>query len=418
MKKNARILLVTLDGGGNLPPVLGTAKRLQARGHAISVLTEPCLRETIMQAGYAFIPFEKHYTRNDRTEDLIRDANTNPLTNPFFDRVVFGPVGIQVEETLRAIEASHADILLVDCLLPGAAMAAEVKGIPAVLLFHFPEYLPGPNRPPGVMGLTPGVGMTGKLRDRILGSVFSMMLNKYRKPVNAVRSQYGLKPLRDIMELLHLPQRRCIQTLRAFDFPLDPAPANVRYTGPILDDPDWTDTWQDPWQDDERPLVVVSLSTTFQDQSQIIRNCIDALRALPVRALVTIGPSMPMEAFTPADNVHIVRSAPHSQVFPKASLVITHGGHGTIMRALQHGLPVLCIPMGRDQNDNAAKLVYHKLGLQLKPKARPDAINASVRLLLADTSFRQNAAQFASRLTQSQSGMAIVTCIKELIDRP
>jgi len=37
-------------------------------------------------------------------------------------------------------------------------------------------------------------------------------------------------------------------------------------------------------------------------------------------------------------------------VFPLADLVITHAGHGTLMRALSHGLPLVCLPMGRDQN--------------------------------------------------------------------
>lgn len=175
------ILLTTIDGGGNLPPVLGTARRLQQRGHAVTVLTEPCMETAVRAAGLDFIPFGTHYTRSDRNEDIIRDANTNIFTNPFLDQVVFGPAAVQASETLAAISSSKADILLADCLLPVTAMAAEKCGIPCTVLFHMPEYFPGPNRPPGIMGLNPGRGIAGKLRDRLLGGVFRLKLNSYLK---------------------------------------------------------------------------------------------------------------------------------------------------------------------------------------------------------------------------------------------
>lgn len=72
-------LFVTWDGGGNVPPVLGVARRLAARGHAVRVLAEPCLREAVAQVGAAFVPFSRHFTRTDRTEDLL---GTPPRARP------------------------------------------------------------------------------------------------------------------------------------------------------------------------------------------------------------------------------------------------------------------------------------------------------------------------------------------------
>ena len=70
---------------------------------------------------------------------------------------------------------------------------------------------------------------------------------------------------------------------------------------------------------------------------------------------------------------------------------MTHAGHGTVMRALAHGLPLLCLPMGRDQDDNAARVVARGAGLRLKPSAKPDAIAATLRRLLAEPAFRESA---------------------------
>ncbi len=67
-------LFVTFEGGGNVPPVLGVARRLAARGHAVRVLAEPCLRGAVEASGARFIPFTRHFTREDRAQDLIGDA--------------------------------------------------------------------------------------------------------------------------------------------------------------------------------------------------------------------------------------------------------------------------------------------------------------------------------------------------------
>ena len=56
-------LFVTFEGGGNLPPVLGVARGLAARGHHVRVLAEPCLRATVEEAGARFVPFTRHFTR-------------------------------------------------------------------------------------------------------------------------------------------------------------------------------------------------------------------------------------------------------------------------------------------------------------------------------------------------------------------
>jgi MGT family glycosyltransferase len=385
-------LFVTIDGGGNIPPVLGLAKRLLEKGNNVSVLAEPCLEVPIKSMGLGYFSFNRHYTRTNRKEDICKDWNAKPFEKPVFENIIFGPAQIAIEETMEVLKANPADVLVVDCLLPPVLIAGEVLNIPRVLLFHMPEYLPGPNRPPGVMGLLPGKGVIGRWRDRLLLKVFNIALNKYLPKINDIRESYGLEPLKNLIDLLHQADRRFIQTSEAFDFPIIPAPQNVRYVGPVLDDPDWVVEWKNPWpKDDTRPLVIVSLSTTFQNQANVIQACIDSLSGLEVKGLVTLGMAMEDQSFILPENVRIIRSAPHSKVFPHADLVITHGGHGTIMRALSYGLPLVCLPMGRDQNDNAAKVAYHGCGLNLSKKSSPKKIAAAVKEILGNVYYKANA---------------------------
>lgn len=392
MQNPKNYLFVTVDGGGNIPPVLGLAKRLVDKGHRVLVLTEPCLQIPVESMGMVFISFKKHFTRTDRKEDICKDWNAKPFENPAFDNIVFGPAKEVVDETVKILQANPTDVLVVDCLLPPVLIAGEFLNIPRVLLFHMPEYLPGHHRPPGVMGLIPGKGIMGKFRDKLLMKIFNMALNKYLPKINEIRQAYKLEPLKNLIDLLHQADRRFIQTSKAFDFPLIPAPENVRYTGPVLDDPDWVGEWENPWPEyDPRPLVVVSLSSTFQNQAGTIQRCIDAIGQLDVRGLVTLGMAMENELFDLPKNVKIIKSAPHSLVFPHAHLVITHAGHGTIMRALSHGLPLICMPMGRDQNDNVAKITYHGCGVKLSKNVASNKIKNAIEKIMGDQVFTTNA---------------------------
>lgn len=398
-------LFVTWEGGGNVPPVLGIARRMVERGHDVRVLTEPCLRDAVTALGGRFEPFSRHFVRQDRTQDIMGDWQAKTPIGALrrtFDNVVFGPASIVADDTRRAIETEQPDVVVADHLMPGALVAAEAAGVPRVILFHTPEFLPGPGKPAAGSGFMPRRDFIGRARDDLFNLAFFKMLDAYIPTFSEMHREFGLPPVNgaaDLVDHYHRADRRLILTSEVFDFPITPAPANTRYVGPVLDDPEWSGEWESPWSDrDDRPLVVGSLSSTFQNQRDTLQGIIAALGALQVRGLVTTGPAMRGEQFDAPANVVVVPAAPHSRIFPQAAAVITHGGHGTVMRALSGGVPLLCLPMGRDQNDNAARIVARGVGLRLKPSARPERIAAAVRRLLHEPSFRAGARRLGSAI--------------------
>jgi len=418
MKNRTNVLLVTIDGGGNLPPVFGIARDLSENGYGVTVLSEPCMEEVVTEMGFHFIPFRKHFTRADRKEDIFMDWNVSPIRNPVLEKIVLGPSAVVAEETMEAIRTIGAHLLVADCLLPTALIAAEARRIPGVIAFHMPEYFPGANRPPGMFGLKPGNNAVTRSRDRLVTFLFNKKLESFLPGINGTRSRYHLAPLEQTADLFHRADLRLIQTLERFDFPLEPRPANVRYTGPVLNDPDWSASWSNPWvADDPRPLAVISLSSTFQNQYAAIQSAVDALTGQEVRGLVTLGPALDKDRFRVPDNVRIVSAAPHSEVFPLADLVITHAGHGTIMKALAHGLPLVCLPMGRDQNDNAVKVEHHGCGIALSRKAGPGKIRKAILEVLSDNAYRQSARSFREEIQAGDPGAAMLGEINSLIAR-
>ena len=414
--KSLNFLFITLDGGGNLPPVFGLAKSLADRGHKVRMLSEPSMEEAILKQGYGFTSFQKLFQRSDRTEDIFNDWNAKGIKSPALDNVIFGTAREITAEAISAINAEPTDVFMVDCVVPTAVIAAEAMGIPAVMIQHFPEYLPGPNRPPGIMGLLPGKGIAGRFRDHLLGKMFNGFTNKYKNLINEVRTSHKLPPINNVTDIFFNSDLRLVTTLESFDFPIEPLPRNFYYTGPILGDPDWTEPWANPWnKDDERPLVVISLSTTFQNQGPAIQSALDSIKEMDVRGLVTLGPAIDMEEFTVPDNAVVLKSAPHSQIFPMADLVITHAGHGTIMRSLQHGVPLICLPMGRDQDDNAVKIRYHGCGLKLKPGSGSGKISNAIKIILKDGRFKENAQKFKAELKHTPYQKEMIDKIEKLV---
>ena len=407
-----KYLIVTIDGGGNLPPVFNLIRNLVNDNHTVRVLGEPWMKELVENAGAIFFPFTEYFVKTDRKKDMFEDWKNK---NNSFDNVIFGPMEVVVNETLANLQANKTDVLIADMVLPAALVAGEAMKIPSICLFHMPEYLPAYNRPPGGLGLVPGHGFFGKMRDRLLGTVFEIVFNKYLPRLNKLRTSLSLPKYKNVTDLFRNADLRLIMTSMAFDFPIEPLPSNVKYIGPVLDDPDWVSSWQNPWlSTDKRPLVVVGLSSTFQNQKQVIANCIEALGKLDVRGLVTLGLAMENEIFFAPDNVKVIAGGSHADIFPHADCVITHSGHGTVMRALANGIPLVCLPMGRDQGDNAAKVVFHKAGIRLPARANPAKIELAVRTVLNDANYKKHARVLGDKILEDSKNGNIILELNKL----
>lgn len=410
-----QFLLTMWEGGGTIPPQLGVAKRLLERGHQVHVLGDPTIRARALDAGCSFSPWRRapHRTSLDRDQDLFKDWEVrNPLVMlaRARDRLMAGPASDFAADTAAAIESVEPDVLLADSLLLGTIIPAQAARIPVAALAPNIWMVPCPGTPTVGPGLAPARNELGRARDRIMRLVATRVFDGGLPKLNAAREEHGLAPIGSFWRQLLDADRILMLTSAAFDFSSSRLPPGVRervrYVGPILDDPDWAEPWRSPWSDDDpRPLVLVALSSTFQEQAPLLRRVVAALSTLPVRALVTLGQAVRPDEVPGSDNVRVVASAPHAAVLPHAALVVTHCGHGTTMKALAAGKPLVCIPMGRDQNDTAARVAWHRAGKRLAPSADEGTLRSAVEEVLASDAYRRGAAalseSIASELRES-----------------
>ncbi|HET9111973.1 MAG TPA: nucleotide disphospho-sugar-binding domain-containing protein [Ktedonobacterales bacterium] len=401
-----QFLFVLWAGGGNVPPQLALARRLIERGHRVSVLAPHVLKPAIETAGCAFLPLRAAPDHNSasQSDDPLKDWDTRTPIEAAArvrDNLIFGTAQAYYSDVTAAIDAARPDVIATDYLLLGAYVAAERAHLPLAALVHTVYPLPAPGMPPYGMGFQPAKGVLGRARDALFAQIFQRFYNARLEDLNRVRAHAGLAPLTSAFQQFYGASRLLVLTSPAFDFPATSLPANVRYVGPQIDDPAWGQAWTMPITlDERRPLVLVSLSTTYQRQEDVLRRVIAALADLPVQGLVTLGPALNQQDFALPPNVIAETYIPHTLVCPRADVVVTHGGLGTITAALAYGKPLVCIPMGRDQGDNAARVTYRGAGVICSRKASAEQLRQAIRRTLEEPSFRQSAQRLAADIAR------------------
>ncbi len=404
MKSRPRRFLMTLwDGGGNAPPELGVARRLVERGHQVHVLGDPTLADAARAAGCSFSPWSRapHRTTLDVADDPVKDWEAKDQLDALRllrDHLMSGPASAFAADTAAVIEAFGPDAVLADAQMFGSVIAAEAVGLPVAVFIPNLWVVP-----------TPGTGTRAVLK------FVNRVVNAGLPDLNAARAEYGLEPLSSFYDQILDANRIVVLSSETFDPASRLVPSNVRYVGPVLDDPTWTEPWSSPWpQSNTDPLVLVAFTSVFQDQGPLLQRVIDALSSMKVRGVVALGLMLKPCEFVATPNVAVVQSAPHNVLLKEASVVVSHCGHGTTMKALAAGVPMVCIPMGRDQDATAERVVNQQTGIQLSPTASSAEIRLAIAEVLHHGDYRENALRLASILAREHQPLDVVMELEDL----
>ncbi|BBG02082.1 MULTISPECIES: glycosyltransferase [Pseudonocardia] len=300
-------------------------------------------------------------------------------------------------------------------VLADASMAADVAAIDA----EFLPWAPGRDDPAPASAyrdweLRSPWALAGGMAEHMIAGPAAGHTHRLLEVVRTGAPDLGLAPVPGVWDQVHRARRQLVLTARTFDFPARLAPS-VRYVGPVLDDPSWAhgERWEPPAGDG--PLVLVAMSSTYQAQYATVRNVVDALTRSGARGLVTVGPALDPGLVRGGDGIVVVRSAPHAEVLDHVELVITHGGHGTVLKSLVAGRPMLVLPHGRDQRDNAARVTFRGAGEMLRRSATADRIAAAANRVLHTPYYTAAARWFGGRI---RAELARSTLLAELEQRP
>ncbi len=120
-----------------------------------------------------------------------------------------------------------------------------------------------------------------------------------------------------------------------------------------------------------------------------------------MRGLITLGDVLAPEVLSAPENVLVRRYVSHAAVLPQAALVLCHAGLGTVMAALRYGVPLVCLPMGRDQHNNAQRVAALGVGRTIAGDASPDEIRDAVTAVLRTSSYHDAARELQETIAAS-----------------
>jgi UDP:flavonoid glycosyltransferase YjiC (YdhE family) len=369
-----RFLVAAFGDAGHAFPAIGLARALRGRGHEVVVETWERWREPIEAQGLVFTAAEEY--------------KTFPPPPPGSDD---GPsVGDAALALVPMLESERFDVVVSDVLTLAPALAAERAGLRRATLIPHVYPVSEPGMPFFAVGAMPPRTPVGRALWRSAMPVLTEGLRRGRSELNMSREVVGLAPV----ERLHgglSEQLTLVATFPQLEYPRR-WPAHARVTGPI-----WFEL---PYPDvvlpaGDGPLVVVAPSTAQDPEGRRVRVALEALANEPVRVLATTNrPGAPLPEAP--SNAAVVDWLGYSQAMTAADLVVCHGGHGTVTRALAAGVPVICCPAVGDMAENAARVAWGGAGVMLPWRlTHPAALRLAVRKAFAAERFRLRALELA-----------------------
>src|SRR3954451_24108362 len=372
-----RILVAAFGDAGHVFPAIALGKALAVRGHEVVIETWEERRQAVEGEGLGFAAAEEY--RMFPPPDPDSEAGQHAAE--------------AAKALLPLLEDFRPHVVVSDILTLAPTLAAERAGIPlATLIPHiYPVVEPGfpffaiGLRPPRT-GLGRAIWRTGHDRALRVG------LEQGRRDLNIQRERLDL-PMIDRFHGGISPDLALVATYPQLEYPRQ-WPGGVEITGPMTFELPHPEIELPPGDD---PLVLVAPSTAHDSDNHLVRTALAALADEPVRVVATTNRVAPQSPIEVPGNAKLVEWLSYSQLMPAASLVISHGGHGTVARALGAGTPVLICPIIGDISDTAMRVAWAGTGLSLPWRlCRPAPLRGAARRLLQEPSFGAKAQEIAA----------------------
>lgn len=373
------ILAYTSPARGHLFPLVPLLLELRDRGHQVHVRTLGSETELMRSLGLAAGPIDPRIEAVTMNDYMAR----GPKRALAAAADVFAARGSYDAPDLKAAIAEvrpHAVVMDVNCW--GAGFAAESWGGPWASFSPYTPALESPGTPPFGPGMPPMGGFPGRVRDAlvrraVIGAVEKAMLPR----LNALRTDLGLHSVASADEFFRKAPLMLVATAKPFEYAATDWGSDVVMIG--------ASTWEPPYDGAEwieaieRPIVLVTTSSEFQDDGDLVLTALEAFRNEPVHVVATMPAGVPEGLQVPA-NATVREFIPHGAVLGRAAVAVTHGGMGGTQKALASGVPVCVVPFGRDQLEVARRVEVSRSGTRL-PHGRltPGRLRAAVKAAMA-----------------------------------
>ena len=396
--RGQRIVLTAVGSLGDLHPYLAIGQELAQRGHRPVVATVPAFRERVEAAGLEFAPMRAATAEEPSAELIRRVFNGRKGVEYILRQLILPMLPLAYADTLRAAEG--ADLLVAHPLTWATRLVAEKGGIPWVSTMLAPACLLSAFDPP----LLPGMEWVYRLGPaphdwRLIFHLADRTTRRWLRPYDDLRRGLGLPNSGNpLFSGGHSPLRELALFSPLFAQPQTDWPAQTVATGFVFFKEEVQPTPNlDRWLGAGPPPMVFTLgSSAVNAPGDFFRESAAAARRVGRRALL-LGAKPGEVAVRPGLDIFHLPYGSYAAIFPRAAAVVHQGGIGTTAEALRAGVPMLVVPFGVDQQDNAARVVRLGAGRTLSRRHyREYRVARELRSLLEEPSFRVKAGALAA----------------------
>lgn len=372
----AKALFLSLPLYGHTNPSLPLVQELVGRGDEIVYYSTEPFAAKVTQTGAQYRPYQNAF---------LADMTQLPERMEELAWLLMRTTGEVLDREMDVFRAERPDYLLTDSLAPWGQWVAERLGVPVVT--SIPIF--AINRHVLAFGVSRGV------RPKSV----RLLLAKIRNIARALRLRHRLRRQHGLRgpEIAHLifgqSALNIVYTSRYFQPCEETFDERFQFVGPSMAPRVESVTF--PWEQVRHPvLLYISLGTLFNTDVALYRNCFEAFRDMDCQVILSIGTNVPMESLGPVPSNFLVQPyVPQLEILERVAAFVTHGGMNSVSESMYHRVPVVVIPQMSEQQIVGLRTEELGAGLYLSPnEANPENLRVSVQRLLAEDSFRQQAA--------------------------
>ena len=417
-----RVVVITCWGShGDLFPYIGLALALKRRGFGVVIATNSSYRDNIERAGIEFAAAGPTIDPNAANAPELFERVMDP--NKGSEVIVRELLMTKIRETYEELRGAvaGADLLVTHPITFAGPIVAEQARIPWLSTVLAPLSLFSAHDP-AVLPTAPRLNDLPFLGPWLAHAILRLArptLRRWVEPVARLRAELGLSPGgHPMIEGQFSPHGTLALFSRVLAAPQPDWPPDTTLTGAVFwNEPDPLDAKLEEFLAAGEPPVVFTLGTSAVGAAgRFYHESAAAAAKLRVRAVLLTGGFAQNTPDVVPPNVLLVDRAPHQLLFPRASAIVHQVGAGTTAQGLRSGKPMLLVPHGHDQFDNARRV--RKLGLArtvLPKEYRAERVAHDLSALLTDGSYRERAAAAAAIVREERGAEAAADVIERLL---
>lgn len=429
----ATIVFMPFHWAADMNASFALARKLQNRGHRIVYLTIPDTEERIRSQGFDWLPaFTQIFPKGELAKQTASEVTGKAYGAAEFKARLRGMCDLlRNNEIGRATSGIHPDLFLVSNGMPWVGIAAGKMNIPVVQFSSTLISVEDWSVPPFRTNLVPDGSLLSSMRIALawkkvflrrrfvkrewdISSELKSLARDCGFPRDKINFAVETWPRLSLPELIFCPKE--------FDFPRRKTSEGAFFVEASIDLQRKDDSF--PWSrlEEHRPVVLCALGSLIATKAapqalRFFQMFLDAVKERPaLQAVVAIGGYLKPEEFNCPANALLVSHVPQVELLKRCAVMVGHGGLSSVKECIYMGVPMLLVPFYYDEPGNAARVVYHKIGLRLQlEEVSAGTLGSCIDTLLGDTVYRDNVRKMSQKFVEVEENSPACRIIEKAL---